>query len=117
MNIINNANQKGEKINYEDLGASVMARVADCLVENTLGAAKLSGLKKIVLAGGVAANSVLRNKITKMCSENNFELFIPPLSLCGDNAAMIGSQGFYEFLAGKKADLNLNAFATMDIDF
>lgn len=117
LNIINNANQKGEKINYEDLGASVMARVADCLVENTLGAAKLSGLKEIVLAGGVAANSVLRNKITKMCSENNFELFIPPLSLCGDNAAMIGSQGFYEFLAGKKADLNLNAFATMDIDF
>jgi len=52
-----------------------------------------------------------------MCEKNNFELFIPPLSLCGDNAAMIGAQGYYEFLAGVKADLNLNAFASKDIDF
>jgi len=94
-----------------------MERVTGCLVENTLEAAKLTRLTKIVAAGGVAANSVLRAKMRDMCEKNNFELFIPPLSLCGDNAAMIGAQGYYEFLAGVKADLNLNAFASKDIDF
>ena len=117
LNLINSANQKGEEINFKDLGAFVMERVTGCLVENTLEAAKLTRLTKIVAAGGVAANSVLRAKMRDMCEKNNFELFIPPLSLCGDNAAMIGAQGYYEFLAGVKADLNLNAFASKDIDF
>ena len=67
-------------------------------------------------AGGVAANSVIRADLHAACNEAGCTLFVPPLSLCGDNGAMIGAQGYYEYLAGRRGSLSLNAYATMDLN-
>lgn len=116
INIIHNAQQKGETISIEDLGASYIDAVVNCLTENLMEAAKITGHKKIVVAGGVSANSVLRSKLKEVCCNNKYELYIPDLSLCGDNAVMIGSQAYYEYLAGNIAKENLNAIASLGID-
>ena len=116
INTVHNAEQKGEEINIPDMGASCISAVVDCLEKNTERAAKKFGYKKIVLAGGVSANSVLRDRFEKMCKRNGWELYKPELGLCGDNAAMVGAQGYYEYISGSRADLNLNAMATMPID-
>ena len=117
INTIHNAKQKGEEIDTVNLGASFMNAVTSCLVENTEKACKDFGYKKIVLAGGVSANSVLRKKMREICDKNKWELYVPELKYCGDNAAMVGSQGYYEFLNGNIADLGLNAAATLPIDY
>ncbi|MBR5496801.1 MAG: tRNA (adenosine(37)-N6)-threonylcarbamoyltransferase complex transferase subunit TsaD [Clostridia bacterium] len=116
INIIHNAQQKGETISIEDLGASYINAVVDCLTENLMEAAKVTGHKKIVVAGGVSANSVLRRKLSALCEKEKLTLYIPELSLCGDNAVMIGSQAYYEYLAGHTAKENLNAIASLGID-
>ena len=116
VNIIHNAKQKGEDINIPDLGASYMAAVVNCLTENLLKASQQTGQKKIVVAGGVSANSVLRRELSQMCEKNGLELYMPELSLCGDNAAMVGSQAFYEHQAGCIAKEDLNAIASLGID-
>ncbi len=116
INIIHNAQQKGDTINIEDLGASYIKQVVKCLTDNTMKASELTGLKKIVVAGGVSANSVLRRELTILCKKNNLELYMPELSLCGDNAAMVGSQAYYEYLDGHVAKENLNAIASLGID-
>jgi N6-L-threonylcarbamoyladenine synthase len=115
VNIIHNAKQKNEEINVKNLGASYIRAVTDCLAANTEKAARASGHKKIALAGGVSANSVLRRTMAEICEINGWELFMPPLPLCGDNAAMVGAQGYYELLAGNIAPLSQNARATADI--
>ncbi|MBR3868956.1 MAG: tRNA (adenosine(37)-N6)-threonylcarbamoyltransferase complex transferase subunit TsaD [Clostridia bacterium] len=116
INIIHNANQKGETINIPDLGASYISAVVGCLTENLMKAAELTGQKKIVVAGGVSANSVLRRELSSLCKKRQLELYMPELSLCGDNAAMVGSQAFYEYQAGHIAKENLNAIASLGID-
>lgn len=116
INIIHNAQQKGETVSVEDLGASYINAVVDCLTENLMNAAEITGHKKIVVAGGVSANSVLRRKLTDLCDKKNLSLYIPELSLCGDNAVMIGSQAYYEYMAGHIAKENLNAIASLGID-
>ena len=116
INTVHNCEQKGETVDVADMGASVINAVVTCLVENTEKAAKEFGYKKIVLAGGVSANSVLRARMDDCCKRNGFELFMPELKLCGDNAAMVGAQGYYEFMAGRRASLDLNARATMPIN-
>ena len=116
VNTIHNAKQKGLEISIPDLGAACIETVADCLVKNTVKAAEKYGFKKIALAGGVSANSRLRARMKAVCEEKGWELFMPELSLCGDNAAMVGAQGYYEFLKGNVASLDLNAYATMPID-
>ena len=116
VNAIHNAKQKGEEINIADFGASYIAAVVRCLTENTLKAVQKTGAEKIVLAGGVSANSVLRTEFEKLCKENKLELYYPELKLCGDNAAMVGAQGYFEYISGRKAGLDLNAYATMPID-
>ncbi len=115
VNLVHNANQKGEEVKPEDLGASFIKAVTDCLVKNTLAAADDYNIKKIVLAGGVSANSRLREKMEEECKKRNIELFKPELKYCGDNGAMVASQGYFEFISGKKADLTLNAVASMPI--
>ena len=115
VNLVHNASQKGEIVKPEDLGASFIKSVTDCLVKNTLLAAKDYNAKKIVLAGGVSANSVLRAKMSAECEKRGIELFMPELKFCGDNAAMVGAQGYYEYISGKRADMTLNAVATMPI--
>ena len=116
INTVHNAAQKGEEISVPDLGASCINCVPECLVSNTIEAAEEYGYTKITLAGGVSANSVLRRKMTEICAEKGFELFMPELSLCGDNAAMVGAQAYYEYLSGNIAGPELNAYATMPID-
>lgn len=116
LNIINNSKQKGEKISVPDLGASYMNAVVDCLIENTEKAAIETGHKKIVLAGGVSANSVLRKRMEQLCSKRKWELYYPELKYCGDNGAMVASQGYFEYLSGNVAELDLNAVASMPID-
>ena len=116
INTIHNASQKGTPVNEADLGASFMKAVATSLCENTEKAMLDYGYKKLVLAGGVSANSVLRSQITEVCRKHGWKLYLPELSLCGDNAAMVGAQGYYEYLSGNTAGLELNAYAGMEID-
>ncbi len=115
VNLVHNASQKGEEVKAEDLGASFIKAVTDLLVSHTMEAVKDYGAEKIVLAGGVSANSRLRSVMEEQCKSKGLELYKPELKFCGDNAAMIASQGYYEFLAGKGAGLTLNAVASMPI--
>ena len=78
-------------------------------------AAKRTGRTTLVAAGGVAANKTIRGNLERACQENGIRLYLPPLSLCGDNGAMIGSQAYYEYLAGARADVSLNAYANLEI--
>lgn len=115
INLVHNAEQKGEEIDRAALAASFTKAVSDSLVPRTVAAAKELGYGKLVVAGGVAANSRIRADFQRAAEENGFTLCIPPLRLCGDNGAMIGAQGYYEYLAGHTAGSDLNAYATMDL--
>ena len=115
INLVHNAEQKGEEIDRADLAASFTKAVSDSLVPRTIQAAKELGRDKIAVAGGVAANSRIRADFQRAAAENGCALYIPPLKLCGDNGAMIGAQGYYEYLAGIRAGSDLNAYATMEI--
>ena len=116
INTIHNASQKGVEIDIPVLSATVRRRVCDMLINNTLKAAEDFGYKTIVLAGGVSANSELRTRLEAECKTRNYRFFRPELKYCGDNAAMVGVQGYYEFMRGNTADEGLNAYATMPID-
>ncbi len=115
INLVHNAGQKGEEIDRAGLAASFTKAVSDSLVPRTVRAAKELGYGKVVVAGGVAANSRIRADFQKAAEENGFSLYVPPLRLCGDNGAMIGAQGYYEYRAGHTAGSDLNAYATMDL--
>lgn len=116
INLIHNASQKGEALNKADVCASFRYAVVDCLTTNFLKAAEDYKINKLVIAGGVSANSLLRSTLQKECEKRGYELYMPDKSLCGDNAAMVGSQGYYEYLSGNIAGTDLNAFATMSIE-
>ena len=111
-----NAEQKGEAINKNDLAASFQKTVAEILTQKTIAAAKEYGYKTVALAGGVSANSAVRGMLKAECEKNGFKLYMPRLDLCGDNAAMIGCQAYYDYLAGRRADESLNAVATLSLD-
>lgn len=116
INIVHNESQKGNEINVNDMAASFQKTLCEILVDKTIKAAKALNYKDIAVAGGVSANSELRFRMSEACKEQNKRLYIPPVSLCGDNGAMIGCQGYYDYLAGKRADTDLNAIATLSID-
>ena len=111
INKVHNAEQKGEELNREDLATSFQQAVVDVLVSKTIRAAKEYDVKQIILAGGVAANSGLRTGLSEAVETEltDVQLIIPPLSLCGDNAAMIGAAAFLEKEQFKNANLALNA--------
>jgi N6-L-threonylcarbamoyladenine synthase len=113
LNLANNAKQKQEQLDLNSLAASLCLAVSDTLVSRTIDAAVRLGYGKIAVAGGVAANSVIRSSLLREASRLGIKAFLAPLSLCGDNAAMIGCQGYYELLSGIKADTSLNAYATL----
>ena len=115
VNLIHNAQQKGEQLDVPSLCASFSRAVSDTLVPRTMAALRECGYRKLAIAGGVAANSRIRADFTAAAKENGYELFVPPLKLCGDNGAMIGAQAYYEYLAGARAGSDLNAYATMEI--
>lgn len=116
INTIHNMQQKGIEVPREDMAASVRKSVVNILTERFLLAAKDTGQSRLVLAGGVSANSLLRRRMEELCRERGLELYYPELSLCGDNAAMIGAQGYYEYLSGNIADMSLNARAEANIE-
>ena len=115
INLVHNAQQKGEELDRSALAASFTRAVSESLVPRTTAAARMLGYDKLVVAGGVAANSRIRADFKTAAEKNGFQLYIPPLKLCGDNAAMIGAQGYYEYLSGNTAGTDLNAYATMEL--
>jgi N6-L-threonylcarbamoyladenine synthase len=116
INTVHNAEQRGETIKPEDLAASFQESVVDVLVTKTLHAVEEYPVKQVLLAGGVAANKGLRAALTVAFSEiPDVELMIPPLSLCGDNAAMIAAAGSVLFEKGQRAGMALNANPGLDI--
>ena len=115
INTIHNARQKGESINTSDLAASFQEVLCDILTEKFILAANRFGYKKIALAGGVSANSRLREILEERCQPDGIKLYLPPLWLCGDNAAMVGVQGYYEYLAGNTGDMSLNAYPSLAV--
>lgn len=117
MNLVNNFAQKGEEIDVPVVCATVRQRVCDMLIEKTLSAAGKYGYKTLAVAGGVSANSELRARMTKECKDRGITLYFPELKYCGDNAAMVGVQAFYEYKDGNIGDSSLNAAATMPIDY
>ncbi len=121
VNIIHNAQQKGEPIDCADMSASFTSAVVGAIIQRVellLSDPERTTSDKLVLAGGVAANSHLRTALEKLCEKHGVKFFVPPLSLCGDNAVMIGCQAYYEFTENKDKnfrDLSLNAFATGEL--
>ncbi len=115
LNLIHHAQQVGETLDVPSLCAAFSAAVSDTLVPRAERALRETGCRKIAIAGGVAANSRIRRDLLAMARRQGAEVFMPPLALCGDNAAMIGAQAYYEYLAGNTAGMELNAYATKSI--
>ncbi len=117
VNLVHNKNQKGEEIDTPTLAATIRQKVCDILIDKTISAVKSYGYKTLVLAGGVSANSELRARMQAECDKQGINLYYPPLKYCGDNAAMVGVQAFYEYQSGNIADSTLNATATLPINY
>jgi N6-L-threonylcarbamoyladenine synthase len=115
LNLIHNASQINEELDVNSVCASFCSAVSDTLVPRVVMALEKTGHKKLAVAGGVAANSVIRRDIIAAAKGLGVDVYLPPLSLCGDNASMIGAQAYYEYLAGHVAGMELNAYATKSI--
>ena len=115
LDLIHHADQIGEELDIPSLCASFTAAVSETLVPRVVRALEETGYRKVAVAGGVAANSRIRRDILEAAKKLGAEVYMPPLKLCGDNGAMIGSQAYYEYLAGNTADMSLNAYATKSI--
>jgi len=116
VNLAHNAKQAGQELDLPGLAASLCKAVSDTLVRRAVDAAVLRGHGKLAIAGGVAANSVIRNALQKEAEVHGIRTYLAPLQYCGDNAAMIGCQGYYEYLSGVRGSTSLNAYATMSPD-
>ncbi|MBB5172626.1 tRNA (adenosine(37)-N6)-threonylcarbamoyltransferase complex transferase subunit TsaD [Texcoconibacillus texcoconensis] len=115
INTLHNAKQRGEEIEASTLAASFQESVIDVLVGKTMKAARDYGVQQICLAGGVAANKGLRERLSTACEEEDYSLIIPPLSLCTDNAAMIAAAGTFQFMRGETSEMDLNARASFPL--
>ena len=115
LNLIHNAEQKGETLDLRDFAASFGRAVSESLVPRVMVAARAKGYGQVAVAGGVAANRRIRADLQAACARSGDRLYLPELKYCGDNAAMIGCQGFYEYQAGHTAGMELNAYANRDI--
>lgn len=116
INLNHNEEQKGNEINKADLAASFQNVAVTSIVSKTKKALKDYNINNLIVAGGVAANSILREALSDMCKENNIHLSIPPLKYCTDNAAMIASAGYYAYKLGRRADYNLNSLSTTPLE-
>lgn len=116
LNTIHNAQQKGVELNLKDFCASFVSAIRDTLVPRTMEALSQTGYNKLVIGGGVAANSTIRAAFEAECKKVGAKLYMPPLKLCGDNGAMIACQGYYEYLAGNVAGQELNAIASLPVE-
>lgn len=117
INFVHKLRQKGEPLPTADLAASFCEAVCAVLVKKLFLAADMLNIKKVAVCGGVAANSRLRELLSSFAKERGCSLYLPPLSLCGDNAAMVGSAAYYEILQQNIAKSDLNARATLAIDY
>ncbi len=115
LNYINSEKQAGREISVPDVAAGFQAAVLDVIVAKTVGAAVDMGKDKIVLAGGVAANSMLREMLEKECAKHGLKLYYPAPVLCTDNAAMIGCAAYYKYMAGERDDLTLDAIPNLKL--
>lgn len=115
VNLVHKLRQSGDTIPAADIAASFNATVVKTLLDKFFAAAQQTSLKKFIIAGGVAANRLLRNEFERRAAAAGGKAYIPPMSLCGDNAAMIAAQGYYECMAGHVAGLDLNGYPTMNI--
>ena len=106
---------KGEEINRADVAASFQKAVTDVLVQNAMHGVKAYGLNKLAIAGGVASNSALRAAMKEACEKNGVEFYYPSPIFCTDNAAMIGVAGYYEYMAGVRSGLDLNAVPNLKL--
>ena len=115
INLLHNAKQRGEEVNLTDLMASYRKAVVDCLEENTVKAMEQTGSQKLVIAGGASANRLLRRRLQSVSDKRHWQFYCPEIRYCGDNAAMVGAQAYYEYQAGHTAGLDLNAKPELSI--
>ncbi len=115
INLKHNEEQKGNEIIKENLACSFQSRVVEILTKKTMKALDDYNCKNLIIAGGVSANSGIRDEFTKLCNEQGINLTIPKLEYCTDNAAMIGAAGYYAYKLGRRADLDLNAKANIEL--
>ena len=115
LNYLNGCQMKGETVCEADVAASFQKAVVDVLVEHSLHAVETYGLKKFAIAGGVASNSSLRKAFEDECEKRQIEFYHPSPIYCTDNAAMIGAAAYYDFVAGKRAGLDLNAIPNLKL--
>ncbi|HKM43451.1 MAG TPA: tRNA (adenosine(37)-N6)-threonylcarbamoyltransferase complex transferase subunit TsaD [Limnochordia bacterium] len=113
LNYLNGAKQKGEEVDLPDFTASFQWAIIDVLTQKLITAAREHQVRQVVLSGGVAANGTFRDHVAEQAREYGMELLYPPRHLCTDNAAMIGSAGYFSFLAGRRSDYSLNAVANL----
>lgn len=116
INHVHKLDQKGEEYNKADIAASFQNAVTDALCTHTIEAAKCKNSNTIVLAGGVASNSALREKMEKMAGKQGISVLFPPPVLCTDNAVMIASAGYFEYISGTRADMKLNAVPSLPLE-
>ncbi len=116
LNYINTERQAGREINVPDIAASFQQAVTDVIVAKSVYAAKKMGKDRLVLAGGVAANSKLREQLEKECSQNGIKLYSPSPILCTDNGAMIGCAAYYKYKEGHVSDLYMDAYPSLSIN-
>ena len=115
LNLIHHTQQVGEVLDVNSLCAAFSTAVSDTLIPRTVMALEQTGYKTLAVAGGVAANSRIRRDVLAAAEKLGVHVCLPPLRLCGDNAAMIGAQAYYEYLTGNTADMRLNAYATKSL--
>lgn len=115
INLSHNEQQRGHEIRKEDLACSFQNRVVEILTKKTMKALKEFGVNRLIVAGGVAANQGLREKLQTLCEQENIHLIVPPMKYCTDNAAMIGAAGYFAYKLGIRGDLTLNAKATGEL--
>lgn len=116
LNYLNSKKQKNEEISKEDVCASFQRAVFDVLIFKTEKLMKEKKLDTLVVSGGVSANNTLREEINKMCEKNGFKSYFPDKILCTDNAAMIASSGYYEYISGVRSDLTLNVEPNLELE-
>lgn len=115
LNYLNQLAMKGEQYNQADVAASFQQAVVDVLIGKTMAAAQDLGITKVAMAGGVSANSAIRKALTQACEKHGYELCIPQMVYCTDNAAMIGCAAYYQYLEQDFADMTLNAMPSLTL--